>query len=540
MLTLTGTRMSDGISFGTLHYLKNKPPVIEGRKISDIEKEVARFEAAHETACLQLDQLYIETKEALGEENAAIFDIHKLMLEDSDYMESITNIIREQGVNAEYAVAMTATRFSEIFSSMDDDYMKERAIDVKDISERLQKALNPGAYKAVEISAPAIIIADDITPGEIVGFEKGIVLGMATVKGGANSHTAILSRSRAIPAAFGMEWIGAELDGQYAILDGSSGRLYIDPDAATEKAMRAKADALRQKREELNKLKGLPSMTTKGRKINLYANINHSSDIDEAVKNDAEGIGLFRSEFLYLDRKSEPSEEEQFSAYKKAAASMGGKKTIIRTLDIGADKQVDYLNLANTDEENPAMGLRGVRFCLARPEIFKTQLRALYRASAFGNIAIMVPMIISVHEVEEVLTIIEGVKADLRQEKIAFADTVEFGLMIETTAAVMISAELAGMVDFFSIGTNDLTQYALAADRQNSSISPLYDARHPAVMKMIEISVKSAKDAGIWVGICGEMAADLELTEKFINIGVDELSVSPEMILPLREKVMSC
>ncbi|MCL2053778.1 MAG: phosphoenolpyruvate--protein phosphotransferase [Oscillospiraceae bacterium] len=536
MLVIEGTRMSDGISFGAIYFLKNKPATIEHKKISDIEKELVRFEAAHETACLQLEDLYKETKETLGEENASIFDIHKLMLKDIDYIESITNIIKNQAANAEYAIAVTAKNFSEIFSCMDDDYMKERAIDVKDISERIQKALNPEHYKPIEINAPSIIIADDITPGEIVGFEKSMILGIATVKGGATSHTAILARSQAIPAAFGMQGIGEELDGKFAVLDGFSGKLYIDPDEATKKEMKARVDENCKKRELLSQLKGLPTITADGRKINLYANINHISDIDEAVNNDAEGIGLFRSEFLYLDRKSAPSEEEQFIAYKKAAERMGGKKTIIRTLDIGADKQVDYFNLPN--EENPAMGLRAIRICLTKPEIFKTQLRALYRASAFGNIAVMIPMIISVQEVEEVLRIVKEVKSDLRSEKIPFDEKTEFGIMVETPAAVMISETLAKMVDFFSIGTNDLTQYTLAADRQNSSISSFYDAKHPAVLKMIELTVKSARDAGIWVGICGEIAADLELTETFLKLGVDELSVSPRMILPIREKVM--
>ena len=367
-----------------------------------------------------------------------------------------------------------------------------------------------------------------------VRFEN-MAIGFATVKGGVNSHAAILARSLGLPAVFGVQALSGELDGKQAILDGFNGKLYFEPNEATLKAMAEKLDETRKKRELLNKLKGLPSVTADGRRISLYANINHVTDIDEAINNDAEGIGLFRSEFLYLDRKSAPTEEEQFIAYKKVAVSMGDKKTIIRTLDIGADKQADYFKLPT--EENPAMGLRAVRLCLAKPEIFKTQLRALYRASAFGNVAIMFPMITSVREVEDVLMIVNEVKSNLRREKIPFNAEAELGIMVETPAAVMISETLAEMVDFFSIGTNDLTQYTLAADRQNSNSGSFYDPHHPAVMKMIEMTVKSAKDAGIWVGICGEIAADLELTETFLRMGIDELSVSPRMLLPLRGKI---
>ena len=535
MKVFEGVRVSDGISIGALFFLKNKSEAIKREKIDFPEKETARFEAAREEACLQLEQLYKETKERLGEENAAIFDIHKMMLEDIDYIESVTATIQEQAVNAEYAVAVTAEKFSEMFSSMDDDYMKERAIDVKDISDRIQKNLNPALHSSYEIKEPSIIIADDITPGEAVGIDKNMILGIATVKGGVNSHTAILARSLALPAVFGIQEICEDLDGKHAILDGFEGKLYIEPDELTEKAMTERLDTLRKKREQQGRLKGLPSVTSDGRKVSLYANINHISDIDDAVSNDAEGVGLFRSEFLFLNRKSEPTEDEQFAAYKKVAVCMGDKRVIIRTLDIGADKQVDYFDLPI--EENPAMGLRAVRLCLNKPEIFKTQLRALCRASAFGNIAIMIPMITSACEVEETLNIISEVKSDLRRENIPFNDKIEFGIMIETPAAVMISETLAEMVDFFSIGTNDLTQYTLAADRQNSNVGSFYDPHHPAVMKMIEMTVTSAKNAGIWVGICGEIAADLELTEAFLHMGVDELSVSPKMILPLREKI---
>ncbi|MCL2018793.1 MAG: phosphoenolpyruvate--protein phosphotransferase [Oscillospiraceae bacterium] len=541
MKIIEGVRISDGIAIGTLYFLKNKAVEIGRKKIDDPEKETARFDEARIKACLQLDRLYEETKETLGEENAAIFDIHKMMLEDLDYIESVMAIISEQNVNAEYAVERTAEKFSAMFSAMDDDYMKERAIDVLDISGRIQKILCPALYGQYEITTPSIIIADDITPGEAVGLDKKMVLGIATVKGGVNSHTAILARSLALPAVFGFREISANianiesLDGKHAILDGFTGKLYIEPDEVVIKAMSEKLDEIRKKRELLNKLKGLPSVTADGRKINLYANVNHVSDIDDAVNNDAEGIGLFRSEFLFLDRKNAPTEEEQFAAYKKVAAHMNGKKTIIRTLDIGADKQVSYFKMPK--EENPAMGLRAVRLCLSEPQIFKTQLRALYRASAFGNISIMIPMVTSVWEVGEVLKLIEEVKSDLKREEIPLNNKTEFGIMVETPAAVIISAELAEMVDFFSIGTNDLTQYTLAADRQNSNIGSFYEPHHPAVMKMIEMTVKSAKDAGIWVGICGEIAADLELTEIFLNMGVDELSVSPNMLLPLRERI---
>jgi len=538
MQIIKGVCVSHGVAMGTLRFLKNEPVTIRCEKTDDVENEVARFEKARNIAYEQLDELYQEALNRAGEESAAIFDIHKMMLDDPDYRESVADIISAQKVTAEYAVTLTSRKLAGIFSSMDDDYMQGRAADVFDISARIQKALKPEIFDAFVLNAPAILAARDIAPSEAVQLDKSMILGFVTAEGAVNSHTSILARSMGIPAIVGMgTCLSAEMDGRYAILDGLNGVLYVDPDEATTEIMSGRLREIRKKREALNMLKGRSTVTPDGRKINVFANVNDLSGLDEAIDNDAEGIGLFRSEFLYLERKCYPTEEEQFTAYKRAARRMSGKKVIIRTLDIGADKKTGYFNLP--DEENPAMGLRGIRISLSRPEIFKTQLRALYRASAFGNIAIMFPMITSVREVEDILEITEEVKAVLRRDNIPFNEKTERGLMIETPAAVMISGELAKMADFFSIGTNDLTQYVLAVDRQNSRINRFYDPRHPAILKMIEMSVKSAHDAGIWAGICGELGADFELTETFLRMGIDELSVSPGMVLPLREKILS-
>ena len=538
MVVIEGMAVSEGVAMGPLRFLDNKPRVVQFKKIEDPEYEAVRFENARQMACTQLDELYQSTKEKIGEVEAAIFDIHKMMLEDPDYLESVTEIIRGQNVNAEYAVSQTAQNFSQIFLSMDDEYMKERAADVADVSGRVQKVLNPELYKPFELDVPSIIAANDIAPSEAVQLDKNLILGFATAEGSAVSHTAILARSMLIPAVIGT---GPELtsrfEGKPAILDGLTGILYIEPDKETTAALSVKLNELRQKREALNRLKGQPNITLDGKKIDIFVNVNHLSSVNEAIESDAGGIGLFRSEFIYLESKDYPSEEDQFDVYKRVVERMGEKKVIIRTLDIGADKQADYFNIAA--EENPAMGLRAIRICLTRPELFKTQLRALYRASAFGNIAIMFPMIISMREVEDILRITEEVKSELKRGSIPFNDKTELGIMIETPAAVMISDELAKKVDFFSIGTNDLTQYALAIDRQNSGLADFYYPQHPAVLRMIEMTVKSAHDAGIWVGICGELGADMALTEKFLRMGVDELSVSAGMVLPLREKILS-
>ena len=538
MIIINGAAVSEGVAMGPLRFLDNKPKAIQFKKIADTEYEVVRFENARQTACTQLDELYQSTKEKVGEEEAAIFDIHKMMLEDLDYLESVADIIRGQNVNAEYAVSQTAQNFSQLFLSMDDDYMKERAADVIDISGRVQRVLDPELYKPFELDVPSIIAANDIAPSEAVQLDKNLILGFVTAEGSAVSHTAILARSMLMPAIVGAGTeLSAKYEGKPAILDGLTGTLYIEPDRETTAALSAKINELRQKREALNRLKGHPDVTLDGKKIDVFVNVNHVSNLNEAIDSDAGGIGLFRSEFLYLESRGYPTEEDQFAVYKRVAERMCGKKVIIRTLDIGADKQADYFELPA--EENPAMGLRAIRICLTRPEIFKTQLRALYRASAYGNIAIMFPMIISVREVETILKIADEVMAELRREGKLFNEKIERGVMIETPAAVIIADDLAKAVDFFSIGTNDLTQYTLAIDRQNSGLAEFYDTHHPAILKMIEMTVKSAHDAGIWVGICGELGADTALTETFLRMGVDELSVSAGMVLPLREKIIS-
>ena len=538
MMIIKGTAVSEGVAIGPLRFLDNKPIDIKLEKIADAEDETARFETARLTASAQLEELRQSAQEKVGEENAAIFDIHIMMLDDLDYREFIIDMIRTQNVNAEYAVSQAAQKFSQTFSSMDDAYMKERAADVLDISERVQKALNPELNKTFELYVPSIIAANDIAPSEAVQLDKDMILGFATAEGSAVTHTAILARSMLIPAVVGT---GAEIttsfDGKPAILDGFTGTLYIEPDDETSAVMTDKLHDLRKKREALNLLKDRPNITVDGTRIDVFANLSNLSNLDKVIDSSAEGIGLFRSEFIYLESKDYPTEEEQFTVYKKVAESMNGKKVIIRTLDIGADKQADYFDLPQ--EANPAMGLRAIRICLTRPEVFKTQLRAIYRASAYGNIAMMFPMIISVREVEDVFKITEDVKADLRRKMIPFNENTERGIMIETPAAVMIGSELAKLVDFFSIGTNDLTQYTLAIDRQNSGAAVFYDPHHPAIMKMIEMTVKAAHDAGKWVGICGELGADITLTETFLRMGVNELSVSPGLVLPLKEKIIS-
>ncbi|MCL2125884.1 MAG: phosphoenolpyruvate--protein phosphotransferase [Oscillospiraceae bacterium] len=538
MHIINGVGVSEGVAIGPLRFFDKKRIEIDCEDIDNADEEVARFDKARAVACAQLDELYESAKEKVGEESAAIFDIHRMMLDDMDYIESVIDIIHEQNVNTECAVMQTAEKFRRLFASMDNDYMKERAADVVDVSNRLQDVLNPGLREGFELDTPSIIAAVDISPGEAVQLDNDKVLGFVTAEGSAVTHTAILARSMMIPAVVG---VGAKLpagfNGKPAILDGASGTLYIEPDDVVEAELNAKQNRIRKQREMLERLKGRPSVTLDGTKIDVFANLSHPAALDKAIENAAEGIGLFRSEFLFLESDDFPTEDEQFASYKKVVAGMNGKKVVIRTLDIGADKQVGYFDLP--DEANPAMGMRAIRICLSRPEIFKTQLRAIYRASAFGNVAIMFPMIISTGEVEEALRFTEEVMDELRREGVEFDEGVERGIMIETPAAVMIGSELASMVDFFSIGTNDLTQYTLAIDRQNAGLGHLYDAKHPAVMKMIEMAVKAAHDAGIWVGICGELGADMSLTETFLRMGVDELSVSAGMVLLLREKILT-
>ena len=539
MITIQGKSVFGGVSIGKLMFYKRNEKVIKREHISDADAEWKRFEAAKGQAVDQLKELYEKALEDVGEANAMIFEIHQMMLEDLDYLESIENIIRSQEVNAEYAVATTADNFAQMFASMDDAYMQGRAADVKDVSERVLDILCGVSAGVKEMTEPCIIAADDLAPSETVQLDKSKVLGFATMYGSANSHTAILARTMNIPAVIGLgETLSSQYDGKMAVIDGFTGILYVDPDEETLARMQEKRAKDLEQKELLNQLKGKENVTRSGQKINVYANIGNVSDLGAVLKNDAGGIGLFRSEFLYLENSTFPTEEQQFAVYKQVAESMAGKKVIIRTLDIGADKQVDYFNLAK--EENPALGYRAIRICLTRPEIFKTQLRALYRAAVYGNLSIMFPMIISVSEVKKIKEIIAQVQAELKAEGIPYKEDVELGVMIETPAAVMISRELAKEVDFFSVGTNDLTQYTLAIDRQNQKLDTFYDPHHPAVLAMIKMAADNAHAEGKWIGICGELGADLELTEEFLKMGLDELSVSPALVLPLRKRIREC
>ena len=537
MITLSGKSVFGGVAIGKIAFYKRQVKQVRRYHVEDTEAEAARFEDAQETAIAQLGELYDKAMEDVGEANAAIFEVHQMMLMDLDYVDSIKNIITTQEVNAEYAVATTGDNFSQMFASMDDAYMQGRAADVKDVSDRLLGILSDAGESGVVADEPVIVAADDLVPSETVQLDKSKVLAFATMYGSANSHTAILARTMNIPAVIGLgEGLAKEYDGHMAAIDGFTGTIYIDPDEETMKAMTEKREEDRRQKTLLEELKGKENVTLSGQKINVYANIGNLSDVGAVLKNDAGGIGLFRSEFLYLESEDFPTEEQQFQVYKQVAENMAGKKVIIRTLDIGADKQVDYFGLDK--EENPALGYRAIRICLTRPEIFKTQLRALYRASAYGQIAIMFPMIISVKEVKQIKVIIEEVKEELREAQIPFREDVELGIMIETPAAVMMSRELAKEVDFFSVGTNDLTQYTLAIDRQNPKLDKFYDAHHPAVLSMIRMTVENAHKAGIWAGICGELGADTSLTKEFLAMGVDELSVSPGSILPIRKIIL--
>ena len=539
MITISGKSVFGGVSIGKILFYQRNDKVIKREHVDDVDAEWKRFQDAKDTAVEQLKGLYEKALEDVGEANAMIFEIHQMMLEDLDYLESIENIIRTQEVNAEYAVATTADNFAAMFSAMDDAYMQGRAADVKDVSERVLNILSGADTGIKEMNEPCIIAADDLAPSETVQLDKDKVLGFATMYGSSNSHTAILARTMNIPAIIGMgEALLPEYDGKMAAIDGFTGTLYIEPDEETMKEMQDKRAKDLEQKALLEQLKGKENVTKSGQKINVYANIGNVSDLGAVLKNDAGGIGLFRSEFLYLENTDFPTEDQQFSVYKQVAESMAGKKVIIRTLDIGADKQVDYFGLDK--EDNPALGYRAIRICLTRPEIFKTQLRALYRAAVYGNISIMFPMIISVSEVRKIKEIIAEVKEELRSEGIPFKDNVELGIMIETPASVMVSRELAKEVDFFSVGTNDLTQYTLAIDRQNSKLDPFYDPHHPAVLAMIKMAADNAHAEGKWIGICGELGADLELTEEFLKMGLDELSVSPAMVLPLRKRIREC
>lgn len=526
----TGKSIFNGIAIGRILFYEKGEQAVTRVKVQNVENEVERYEKAKQTAMEQLQTLYEKAIEEVGEVNAMIFEVHQMMIEDEDYNDSIYNIIRNDGVNAEFAVATTGDNFSRMFAEMEDEYFKARAADVKDISERIVNVLM-GAVAGKDLTEPVILVAEDLAPSETVQMDKTKLLAFVTRLGSANSHTAILARTMNIPALIGVE-IDETWNGKMAIVDGKKGKLIVDPEYSVLEQYMGEKKKEEEARALLAELKGLPTVTRDGREIKLYANIGSVADVTNALANDANGIGLFRSEFLYLEKDTYPTEEEQFLAYKTVAQNMAGKKVIIRTLDIGADKQVDYFNIEH--EENPAMGYRAIRICLDRMDVFKTQLRALYRASAFGTISIMFPMIISLSEVQEVKRICEEVKAELDESGIQYGK-VELGIMIETPAAAMISDILAKEVDFFSIGTNDLTQYTLAIDRQNPKLDNIYDAYHPAVMRMIQMVIDSGHKEGCWVGICGELGADLSLTETFVNMGIDELSVSPTFVLPIRK-----
>ena len=533
MQIFEGKSVFGGIAMGKIRVYKKDAQQVKRVKVTDAEAEIARYMQARDTAMQQLQQLYEKALQEIGETNAAIFEVHQMMLEDDDYNESVENIIRTEQVNAEYAVASTGDNFAQMFASMDDEYMQGRAADVRDISERMIGILNGAAADGIAADEPVIIVADDLAPSETVQMDKSKVLSFVTVHGSLNSHTAILARTMGIPALVATDIAEADaLDGRYAVVDGAAGKLYVEPDEETTGMLEQKKKEFQEQKELLETLKGKENITLDGKKIMLYANIGNSKDLATVIQNDAGGIGLFRSEFIYLERDHFPTEEEQFQIYKQVAQTMAGKRVIIRTLDIGADKQCDYFEMEK--EENPAMGCRAIRICLTRPEIFKTQLRALFRASAFGKVAVMYPMITSVSEVRRIKEIVAEVCAELDAQGVAYGE-VEQGIMIETPAAVMISDLLAEEVDFFSIGTNDLTQYTLAIDRQNTKLDEFFDPHHPAVLRMIQMVVDHAHEKGIWAGICGELGADPELTQTFLKMGVDELSVSPGRILTLRK-----
>ncbi len=534
-MVLEGKSVFGGIAIGPISLYHRQDHVVKRTKVEDTAAEISRFEAAREKAKEQLQALYEKALKEVGETNAMIFEVHQMMLDDLDYVESVTNMISSQKINAEYAVATTGDNFANMFAAMDDEYMKARAADVKDISNRLIMVLSGYEAGAMTGEEPVILVADDLAPSETVQLDKSRVLSFVTRHGSTNSHTAILARTMNIPALIGVDY-SDDIDGKMGIVDGYKGRFLIDPSEEELEEYRKAQEQDREKQRLLQELKGKENVTLDGKKINLYANIGGVGDVASALQNDAGGIGLFRSEFLYLESETYPTEEEQFNAYRTVAENMAGKKVIIRTLDIGADKQVDYFGLDK--EENPAMGYRAIRICLDRKDIFKTQLRAIYRASYYGTISVMFPMIISVEEVQEAKAVVDEVKAELDAEGIPYGD-VEIGIMIETPAAAMISDLLAKEVDFFSVGTNDLTQYTLAIDRQNPKLDRFYNPHHEAILRMLRMIVENGHAGGCWVGICGELGADTELTETFLQMGVDELSVSPSMILRVRDKIRS-
>ena len=538
MEQIFGKGVSKGVAAGPISFYRRASGVIPRHEVSDTAAELERFRAARETAKEQLAKLYDKALAEAGEDAAMLFEAHQMMLDDLDFVESIEGMIENDRVNAEAAVSDTGAQFAEMFAAMDDSYMQARAADIRDISTRVIGILTGEGESGIVSDVPCIVAADDLAPSETVQLDKALILGFITAGGSANSHTAILARTMGIPAIIGAgAALKSELEGKYAILDGQTGEAVVEPDEAERDRLLKKQAKEKALKELLDQLKGKPNVTKDGRNVMVYCNIGSPADIDAVLQNDGGGIGLFRSEFLYLQGSDYPTEDEQFKAYKTVAERMGGRRVIIRTLDIGADKQADYFHLDK--EENPAMGLRAIRICLTRPEVFRTQLRALYRASAYGKIAIMFPMITSVWEVQEIKRICRNIRAELAEEGVPMADKVELGIMIETPAAVMMSAELAREVDFFSVGTNDLTQYTLAVDRQGVGLDRFFDAHHPAVLRMLRMAAENAHKAGIWIGICGELGADAELIETFLSMGIDELSVSPSAVLPLRSAIRS-
>lgn len=538
MITINGKGVSNGVAVGPLYFYRRSTGAVPRVTDADPAVEWARFEAAKATAISQLGELYEKALNEAGEEAAILFETHQMMLDDLDYVEAIQGLIESDHLNAEAAVSDTGVQFAEMFAAMDDSYMQARAADVKDISNRVVGILMGAVQGGIDSDVPVILASDDLAPSETVQLDKSKILGFVTAGGSGNSHTAILARTMGIPAIIG---VGGQLkeayEGKEVFVDGQTGEVVVDADEVTRDRLTKKQSKERALKELLDQLKGKPNETVDGKNIMVYCNIGNPGDMDAVLANDGGGIGLFRSEFLYLQGNDYPTEEEQFQAYKTVTERMGGKRVIIRTLDIGADKQADYFNLDH--EENPAMGLRAIRICLTRPEVFKTQLRALYRASAYGKVAIMFPMITSVWEVQEIKRICKNVREELAAEGVPMADYVELGIMIETPSAVMMSDRLAKEVDFFSVGTNDLTQYTLAVDRQGNNLDKFYDSHHPAVLRMLKMAADNAHAAGIWIGICGELGADTSLTETFLAIGIDELSVSPASVLPLRNAIRS-
>lgn len=538
MEQIFGKGVSKGVAAGPISFYRRASGVIPRHEVSDTAAELERFRAARETAKEQLAKLYDKALAEAGEDAAMLFEAHQMMLDDLDFVESIEGMIENDRVNAEAAVSDTGVQFAEMFAAMDDSYMQARAADIRDIAARVVGILTGEGESGIVSDVPCIVAADDLAPSETVQLDKSLILGFITSAGSANSHTAILARTMGIPAIISAgDALQPEMEGKYAIIDGQTGEAVIEPDDAERERLLKKQAKEKALKELLDQLKGKPNVTKDGRNMMVYCNIGSPADIDAVLQNDGGGIGLFRSEFLYLQGSDYPTEDEQFEAYKTVAERMGGRRVIIRTLDIGADKQADYFHLDK--EENPAMGLRAIRICLTRLEVFRTQLRALYRASAYGKIAIMFPMITSVWEVQEIKRICRNIRAELAEEGVPMADRVELGIMIETPAAVMMSAELAREVDFFSVGTNDLTQYTLAVDRQGVGLDRFFDAHHPAVLRMLRMAAENAHKAGIWIGICGELGADEELIETFLSMGIDELSVSPSAVLPLRSAIRS-